>query len=456
VPDQPLSLWHDQVEERPPRPSLQGDATADVAIVGAGFTGLWAALHLAQADPTLRIRVLEREVAGFGASGRNGGWCSALFPASWRRMARDAPREAVVAMQRALQQSVDDVGAAAVEHGIDCHYARGGSLSLLRNAAHLAAAKREVADARAWGFGTETLELLSAEQTAVRVRATRTQGALATAACAALQPAMLVHGLADAVERSGVAVNEHTEVIDVRRRCVVTSSGTVTADVVLVATEGYTAQLPGRRRDLAPVYSLMLATEPLPAEVLASIGLADRATFSDHRHLTVYGQRTWDNRIAFGGRGAPYHFASRVDPSYERVNRVHDALHTALVDMFPVLRDARITHRWGGNLGVPRDWYPSVGFDRASGMAWAGGYVGDGVAASCLAGRTIADLVVGADTERTRLPWVRRRIAKWEPEPLRWLGVNGVTALMARADRTEERTGRPSRTAAAFWRRLDQ
>jgi glycine/D-amino acid oxidase-like deaminating enzyme len=456
VPDQPLSLWHDQIAVRPPRPSLQGDATADVAIVGAGFTGLWTALHLAQADPTLRIRVLEREVAGFGASGRNGGWCSALFPASWRRMARDAPREAVVAMQRALQQSVDDVGATAAEHGIDCHYARGGALSLLRNAAQLAAAKREVADARAWGFGAETLELLSAEQTAERVRATRTQGALATGACAALQPAMLVHGLADAVERSGVVVNEHTEVIDVRRRCLLTRSGTVTADVVLVATEGYTAQLPGRRRDIAPVYSLMLATEPLPADVLASIGLEDRATFSDHRHLTVYGQRTWDKRIAFGGRGAPYHFASRVDPSYERVNRVHDALHAALVDMFPVLRDARITHRWGGNLGVPRDWYPSVGFDRASGMAWAGGYVGDGVAASYLAGRTLADLVVGADTERTRLPWVRRRTAKWEPEPLRWLGVNGVTALMARADRTEERTGRPSRTAAGFWRRLDQ
>jgi glycine/D-amino acid oxidase-like deaminating enzyme len=199
----------------------------------------------------------------------------------------------------------------------------------------------------------------------------------------------------------------------------------------------------------------MLATEPLPAEVWAAIGLQDRATFADHRHLTVYGQRTWDDRIAFGGRGAPYHFASRVHPAYDRVKRVHDALHATLVDLFPVLRDARITHRWGGNLGVPRDWYPSVGFDRASGTAWAGGYVGDGVATSYLAGRTIADLVVGADTDRTRLPWVRRRTARWEPEPLRWLGVNGVTALMARADRTEER-GRPSRAAAAFWRTLGQ
>jgi glycine/D-amino acid oxidase-like deaminating enzyme len=267
---------------------------------------------------------------------------------------------------------------------------------------------------------------------------------------------MLVRGLAAAVERHGVVLHEGTEVVDVRPRRVVTRAGTVAADIVLVATEGYTPQLPGRRRDLAPVYSLMLATEPLPAAVWQQIGLDDRATFADHRHLTVYGQRTWDGRIAFGGRGAPYHFGSRVDPAYDRVDRVHDALRASLVDLFPVLRDVRVTHRWGGNLGVPRDWYPSVGYDRTTGTAWAGGYVGDGVAASQLAGRTLADLVLGADTARTRLPWVRRRTARWEPEPLRWLGVNGVTALMARADRTEERTGRPSRTAAAFWHLLGQ
>jgi glycine/D-amino acid oxidase-like deaminating enzyme len=452
----PLSLWHDQLGEQPVRPALPGNTTADVAIVGAGYTGLWTAYHLARADPTLRIVLLEREAAGFGASGRNGGWCSALFPASWHRMAKQAPPPAVVAMQRALEQSVDEVGEVAATEGIDCHYVRGGSISLLRNRAQVARAKEEVAAARGWGFGPETLELLSADETARRLTATRSLGALSTAACAALQPAMLVRGLAAAVERHGAVLHEGTEVVDVQPRRVVTRTGTVAADIVLVATEGYTPQLPGRRRDLAPVYSLMLATEPLPAAVWQQIGLDDRATFADHRHLTVYGQRTWDGRIAFGGRGAPYHFGSRVDPAYDRVDRVHDALRASLVDLFPVLRDVRVTHRWGGNLGVPRDWYPSVGYDRTTGTAWAGGYVGDGVAASQLAGRTLADLVLGADTARTRLPWVRRRTARWEPEPLRWLGVNGVTALMARADRTEERTGRPSRTAAAFWHLLGQ
>lgn len=452
----PLSLWHDQLGDITPRPPLPADTSVDVAVVGAGFTGLWTAYHLARADPGLRIVVLEREVAGFGASGRNGGWCSALFPASWNRMARSAPRSSVVAMQAALEDSVAQVGRVAAAEGIDCSYVRGGSVAVARNAAQLARAAAEVQEARSWGFGPDTAELLDPDATARRVRVRGARGAVATAHSAALHPARLVRGLAEAVERLGVTVHEGTAATDVRPGRVRTTHGTVRAEVVLPATEGYTAQLPGHRRDLVPVYSLMLATEPLPAHVWERIGLADRATFTDERHLTVYGQRTADDRIAFGGRGAPYHLGSRVSPAYDRVDRVHAALHRTLVEMFPVLAEARVTHRWGGNLGVPRDWYPSVGYDRATGAAWAGGYVGDGVAAAQLAGATVADLVLGRESPRTSLPWVRRRSARWEPEPLRWLGVNAVTALMTRADHSEARTGRPSRAAAAFWRALGQ
>jgi glycine/D-amino acid oxidase-like deaminating enzyme len=443
-----VNLWQDGEWE--PRPSLAGDTAVDVAIVGAGYTGLWTAYYLALADPTLRIAVLEREVAGFGASGRNGGWCSALFPTSWDRMAQESSREAVVAMQRALEESVAVVGAA----GIDCDFAQGGMVALARGPAQLARAKAEVAGARAWGFGPDTLDLLSPSQAEERVRGTRSLGAVTTEHCAALNPAKLVRGLAAAVEDLGANVYERSAALTVEPGRVVTEHGTVTADVVLPATEGYTAQLPGHRRDLAPVYSLMLATEPLPQAVWNKIGLHDRATFSDERHLTIYGQRTADDRIAFGGRGAPYHFGSRVDPSYDVVDRVHEALREILVDLFPVLGDAAITHRWGGNLGVPRDWFPSVGLDRRTGMAWAGGYVGDGVATSNLAGRTVADLVLERDTVLVALPWVRRRTKKWEPEPLRWIGVNAVTQLMSRADRTEARSGKPSRAAATFWKTI--
>jgi glycine/D-amino acid oxidase-like deaminating enzyme len=198
----------------------------------------------------------------------------------------------------------------------------------------------------------------------------------------------------------------------------------------------------------------MLATEPLGDDAWAQVGLTGRETFNDGRHLIIYGQRTADGRLAFGGRGAPYHFGSRIRPGYDRVPAVHAGLWATLTDMFPVLAGSRITHRWGGPLGIPRDWYASVGLDRRTGLAWAGGYVGDGVGTSNLAGRTLADLITGTDSDLTRLPWVNHRSRPWEPEPLRWLGANGGLAVMTSADSVEARTGRPARRAEVFGRFL--
>jgi glycine/D-amino acid oxidase-like deaminating enzyme len=194
----------------------------------------------------------------------------------------------------------------------------------------------------------------------------------------------------------------------------------------------------------------MIATEPLPDSVWAEVGWRERETLADGRHLIIYAQRTADGRIAFGGRGAPYHFGSRVRPAYDRDPSVFSALNATLVDLLPAVRDVPLSHRWGGPLGASRDWFPSVGFDRPSGLGWAGGYVGDGVACSALAGQTLAELICGQDTERTRLPWVNRRSRRWEPEPLRWLGITAVLRVMAAADRVEARTGRPSRMAETF------
>jgi glycine/D-amino acid oxidase-like deaminating enzyme len=192
------------------------------------------------------------------------------------------------------------------------------------------------------------------------------------------------------------------------------------------------------------VHSLMLATEPLPEEFWAEVGWRQRVNLNDARRLIVYGQRTRDGRIAFGGRGAPYRFGSRISPSSETARGVHDMLRRSLVDLFPSVAGARITHRWGGPLGVPRDWWPSVALDDATGLAHAGGYSGDGVALTNLAGRTLADLVTGADTALVRLPWVGHRSPRFEPEPLRWIGVNAGFRLAALVDERERRTGRPA------------
>jgi glycine/D-amino acid oxidase-like deaminating enzyme len=452
-----LSLWLDTMPGRlEPGAPLPGDRDVDVAIAGAGFTGLWTAYYLSQADPGLRIAICEKEIAGFGASGRNGGWCSALFPASLAKLERMAGRSQAIAMHRAMQRTVDEVGRAAAAESVDCHWAKGGTVQLARSATQLDRAAAEVREARSFGFGEDDLRLLTADEARCLVPATGVLGGTFTPHCAAIQPARLVRGLADAVQRRGVQLYERTPVLDIQPGKLITLSGTVRAQYVIRATESYTARLPGLRRAVAPVYSLMIATAPLPEAAWNEIGLAGRPTFGDLRHLIIYGQRTADGRLAFGGRGAPYHLGSAVRPSFDRVPAVFAALRRTLGELFPVVRTARITHAWGGPIGVPRDWCASVGLDRSTGLGWAGGYVGDGVSTTNLAGRTLADLITGTDSDLTRLPWVGHRSPRWEPEPLRWLGVNAGLTVTSWADRQEARTGRPSRLAALIGRYLGQ
>jgi glycine/D-amino acid oxidase-like deaminating enzyme len=353
-----------------------------------------------------------------------------------------------------MQQTVDEVGRAAAAESIDCHWAKGGTVQLARSATQLERAAAEVREARTFGFGEDDLRLLTAGEARAMVSASGVLGGTFTPHCAAIHPARLARGLAETVRRRGVELYERTPVLDIQPGRLITASGTVRARYVIRATEGYTPRLPGLRRAVAPVYSLMIATAPLPEAAWDEIGLAGRPTFGDLRHLIIYGQRTADGRLAFGGRGAPYHLGSAVRPSFDRVPAVFAALRRTLAELFPVLGTARITHAWGGPIGVPRDWCASVGLDRSTGLGWAGGYVGDGVSTTNLAGRTLADLITGADTAITRLPWVGHRSPRWEPEPLRWLGVNAGLQVMSWADRHETRTGRPSRAAAVVGRYL--
>jgi glycine/D-amino acid oxidase-like deaminating enzyme len=452
-----LSLWHDTLaasghDDLAPRPALDGDLDVDVCVVGAGFTGLWTAYSLLVADPSVRVAVLEAEIAGFGASGRNGGWCSALFPASAAALGRRHGRDAALALRRAMNATVAEVGRVVGAEGIDAHWLQGGTLVMARTPVQLERARAAVAADAAFE-GVDGLRLLDADETLERIGASRVLGGTFTPHCARVHPARLVRGLARTVERRGGRIHERTPVLRIvpgSRPRVETAQGTVRADVVVRATEAWTPRLPGSARDVVPVYSLMVATEPLPASFWATAGLAAGETFSDHRHLVIYGQRTADDRIAFGGRGAPYHAGSQVQPRFDRDAGVFAGLRTTLADLFPGLRGHAFTHAWGGALGIARDWHASVGLDRRTGIGWAGGYVGDGVGTSNLAGRTLADLILGHETELTRLPWVGHRSRRWEPEPLRWLEVNAGLRAMTAADAEERLTGRPSLTARAM------
>jgi glycine/D-amino acid oxidase-like deaminating enzyme len=286
----------------------------------------------------------------------------------------------------------------------------------------------------------------------VRVGVKGNLGALYSPHCAALHPARLARGLASSVEQRGVAIYERSPALSIEHGVVTTPGGQLRADLVLLATEAYGRDLPGRRRRLVPIHSMMIATEPLPDEVWKQIGLAQRETFGDPRRMVIYGQRTADGRIAFGSRGS-YYFGSGIRNRFAPDDEAFEHIRRVLVSMFGVLAEARITHTWGGPLGVPRDWRVAIGVDREAGLGWAGGYVGEGVCASNLAARTLADLVLERDTATARLPWAGRDFSRWEPEPLRYAAVRGMTALGAALDRSELDGARPPRLRSALYRR---
>jgi len=435
-------LWWAGLPACATRAPLTTDESVDVAIVGAGFTGLWSAYYLLESDPSLKVLVLEAQHVGFGASGRNGGWVSALYPVGAAALAHNHGEPATRDQFAALRDSVGEVGRVAAAEGIDCGFRQGGTLVVATNRAQATRARAEVVDSDYWNTGTTWL---GASAAADRLAVKGLRGATFNPHCARIQPFRLALGLARALESKGAQIHERTRVADLRDHSLRTEEGTVVrARHIIRATEAWTGQLPGHRRTVAPIYSLQVASAPLPQTVWDQIGLADAETFSEHRHVVVYGQRSMDDRIVFGGRGAPYHFGSRIEGRFEVDAKIFRSLRRSLTELVPATEGVELTHAWGGVLGIARDWHPGVGYDRSTGVGYAGGYVGDGVALCNLAGRTLADLVTNRDTALTRLPWVQHHSRPWEPEPLRWLGLNAGVQLARMADHEERLTGRPA------------
>ncbi|MGW0206913.1 NAD(P)/FAD-dependent oxidoreductase [Streptomyces sp. NPDC003233] len=434
-----ISFWYADDGLPAVREPLPGDATADVAIIGGGYTGLWTAYYLKKAAPYLRITVLEQKFCGYGASGRNGGW---LYNgvAGRDRYARLHGREAAVRLQKAMNDTVAEVIAAAEAEGIDADIHQGGVLEVATTPAQLGRLK--AFHEHELSYGEKDRELYGARQTAERIRIADAVGSTWTPHGARLHPVKLAKGLAAAVEALGVTIHESTPVTEIRPKHAVTPYGTVRAPYVLRCTEGFTASLKGQKRTWLPMNSSMIATEPLTEDQWASIGWDGRETLGDMAHAYMYAQRTADGRIALGGRGVPYRFGSRTDNDGRTQQATIEALREILTRFFPALTGLRVTHAWSGVLGVPRDWCATVTLDRSTGLGWAGGYVGSGVATSNLAARTLRDLVQqdsgqGGRTELTGLPWVNRKVRRWEPEPFRWLGVHGMYATYRTADQRE-------------------
>jgi glycine/D-amino acid oxidase-like deaminating enzyme len=448
-----LSFWHESLPGAvEPRPALQAETRCDVVVVGAGYTGLWTAWYLKQLEPSLAVTIIEAETAGFGASGRNGGWCSAWLSGIEHWLDDPAQREGAIRLQKLMFRTVRDVGAVAAGEALDCHYERSGALQIAVNPAQLERLEQELRYLRELGFDDGDYRWLDRQGMAETLGVAGALAAIHLPHCAAIHPARLARGLADRLERKGVVIHEQSPVLEWGPGMARTARGRVCADTVVLATEGYGAALKGLERRLIPVHSMMVATEPLPDKLFERLRFRHRYCFGNLDRVVTYGQRTADNRIAFGCRGR-YFYGSDSRRRFDSADPEFALVRNTLLRFFPALRDVRFTHAWGGALGVSRSLRPAVCFDAQRRLGRAGGYFGNGVAAAHLAGQTLADLVLGRDSERLQTPWVNPPEAgrAWEPEPLRWLGFRAMRALMARADRAEYR----GRSAARLQRLID-
>jgi glycine/D-amino acid oxidase-like deaminating enzyme len=426
-----------------PRPALDGTVDVDVAILGAGYTGLWTAYYLLERDPSLSIAILEKEIAGFGASGRNGGGLGNRFPVGLRRMAQLFGRQGAVDLQRALNTVVDEISGVAEREGIAMDFVRGGYLRLARSPYQVDILNQEQRTLEAFGFGEDSA-VLDADQVAERVAVAGALGGHFNQNSAKIHPAKLARGLARAVERRGATIYERTEVSDFTTGAypaLHTARGHARAKMIVLAGESYLSRFPQLRRRVLPVYSLITLTEPLSPGDWQEIGWEAREGLSSATNMVKYLTHTSDGRILFGGRGAPYHFGSNIKDEYDRHEPTHRMLQADVRAWFPMLNNVRFTHTWGGPLGWPRDYVPTVSYEPGDGLAAAYGYTGTGVGPSNLLGRILADLITRNDSEISRLPFVNRRGRDWEPEPLRFLGVRYAQRGFEKLDSRAEASG---------------
>jgi glycine/D-amino acid oxidase-like deaminating enzyme len=441
-----VSGWLDGVPEPlDPRAPLPGDAQVDVAIAGGGLTGLWTAYCLAKADPRLRIVICERDIVGYGASGRNGGFQSAGMAGEMRVFKQYGGMDNVRRAERAFMDGIDWVGGVVADEEIDCGWHKGGALRIATSPTQAARVQAGVAGRRERGFTDADVWEISLDELQQRVRFHGAVSATYTPHCARIDPARLTRGLARACERLGVTIHEQTPVTAIEQGRLVCQQGTVHADVVVRATEAFTRDLPGGKRRYMRVYSHMLQTEVLPDHVWAELGWDNCEPIADQRYHFFYAQRTMDNRIAIGGRGTSYYWGDRIDDANDHNEAIFARIDEALRFHFPAAKDAAIEHRWGGSFAAPRDWSMQVDFDRATGIAMAGGFAGHGLTGTSIAGRTLADMILDRESDLLTLPWVGHACRKWEPEPLRAIAAKTISGILLSADEAEQKSGEPAK-----------
>lgn len=436
-----ISLWMEQVAHYPVRKELEQDLEVDVVIVGAGFTGLWTAYYLNKAQPNLTIAILEAKQVGYGASGRNGGWLMGEI-AGADGLLRHLEHKDRVASHHLIHDIPDEVARVCDVENIKCDLRKGGVLyCAARYPEQVEWLQAQQEQHNQDNYEPQDFVWLSKDELNKQLKMNKAQAALFSPHVATIHPAKLAKGLADCLDKKGIQIFENSPVVSWKSGEVKTKHATIKTKWIVPAVEAYGSQFKPMDKYQLAVHSMIVATEPLGQDIWEKIGLEKGQAFSENSRLVSYGQRTVDNRLVFGARGG-YNFGGRLRKDEPLTPSEMTMRLELMYDCFPVLKEkgVSISHSWGGNLSLPRRFHPHMLCDPKAGIALSGGYVGEGVGATNLAGRTLADLILGKDTLHTQQPWVMNEkplsaLKKWEPEPFRWLTYKTLNKVLIYEDK---------------------
>jgi glycine/D-amino acid oxidase-like deaminating enzyme len=430
-----MSFWLDRPRPLPDQPAMSGVSTADLVVVGGGFTGLWAALEAKRANPGSDVVLLEQDVLAGAATGRNGGFCSASLTHGLSNGAARWPNELVELECQGLA-NLAGIEETVREFGIDCDWRRSGELGLATHPWQVDDLRHEAEYASTFG---RTLHFLDRDQVAEEVRSpTYLAGLWDREGAAMVDPARLAWGLAQACLQLGVRIHEHTAVTGLEEDGagvrVRTPGGYVRTGRVALGTNVFPNLIRRVRPYVIPVYDYVLATEPIPAARWEEIGWNSRAGLADTTNRFHYYSRTDDDRIVWGGFDAIYHYGNGLRPEHDQRPQTFELLAGHFFDTFPQLEGIRFSHTWGGAIDTCTRFSPFFGTAMKGRVAYALGYTGMGVGASRFGARVVLDLLAGAHTERTELELTQRKPVPFPPEPLRWTGVALTKWSLAHAD----------------------
>jgi len=445
------SFWLQQVAgDAPDAPTLQGDARADVAILGGGYVGLWTALRIKELEPSRDVAVIERDICGGGASGRNGGfvlnWWTKLSSLVALCGEVDGLRVA-----RHAEAAIDEIRAFCEAHGIDAHFRRGGSLWTATTPAHLGAWDSVLSLCER--LGVSPFRRLGREETARRAGSPVHLEGVFDPTAATVQPALLVRGMRRVALERGVRIYENTRVRSFSRgRPVVLRAerGTLTAEKLVVAANAWAAAIPELSPGIVAITSDMVLTAPAP-ERLGEIGWTGGECITDSQMMVDYYHATRDGRIAFGKGGWGIAYRGRIGPAFDRDAERARTVEADLRRTYPMLADVPVTHDWCGPIDRTRNSLPLLGrFEKAPQIAYGVGWSGNGVGPSVIGGKVLASLALERDDEWSRHPLIGRMAGRFPPEPIRFVGAHVVRGAVARKERAEMSGREPSRVDVAL------